>query len=156
MWNTCVIYELYLYSWLRLYFKDCGGPLCKEPTLPPLPRIFLVLFPCISLSFTKKEYAVLPSLPLNLNGCNPHVLSLCFGEKTQTLKGELYVSFLWLLMRAVFWLIKNRGGAKCCFIRRKQQKQVSWGLPSSVAVAEKEDLDKSCAEVRAFSKPESY
>lgn len=78
----CIVYGLYLSSWLRLYFKDCGGPLCKEPILPPLPRIFSVFFPCISLTFTKTECMVLPFLLFNHNGCNPHNLALCLGEKT--------------------------------------------------------------------------
>lgn len=94
MWNMCIIDGLYLSSCLRLYFKDHGGPLCKKPTLPPLPRIFSALLPSLLLTFTKTEYTVLPFSPLNLNGFNPHILALCLEEKTQKLKKKLDVSFL--------------------------------------------------------------
>lgn len=92
MWNMHIIHGLYLSSQLRLYFKDHGGPLCKELTFPPLTRIFSALFPCILPTFTKTEYMVLPFS--SLSGLNPHILALCLGGKTPTLKGKLNVSFL--------------------------------------------------------------
>lgn len=155
MWNMCIIAGLHLSSWLRLYFKDRGGLVCKEPTPPSLPSIFSALFPSISLTFTKREYMVLPFSPLNLSEINRHILALCLEENPNT-KKRFRCLFPVIIDESCILGDKKQRRCKGCFIRKNQQEQVSWGLPPSVAIAEKADLDKPCAQVRASSKPEHY